>query len=159
VTCRFGIMFVPDALKAFSEARRVLVPGGRTAWMVWGPMTDTTLFAVIQGSVRKFFDLPAAIDLPQFRFGSGGLLESTLRDAGFAEVEERELRFDAAPPAGSKFWEANVEMSFPEELAALSPGDREKLDSEIAAAFDAYLEGDRSRVQAHVRIGTGVRAA
>jgi SAM-dependent methyltransferase len=158
VTCRFGIMFVPDALKAFSETRRVLVPHGRTAWMVWGPMADTTLFAVIQGSVRKFFDLPAATDLPQFRFGSGGLLESTLRDAGFAEVEERELRFDAAPPAGSKFWEANVEMSFPEELAALSPNDRETLDREIEAAFDAYLDGDRYRVQAHVRIGTGVRA-
>ncbi len=159
VTCRFGIMFVPDPVKALREALRVLVPGGRTAWMVWGPMADITLFSVIQREVRAFLDLGPTPDLPQFGFGGGGLLASMLSEAGFADVEERELKFDASPPAGSKFWEANVEMSFAEELADIDPDRRAALDKQIERSFDAYLDGDRYRVKAHVRIGTGVKPA
>ena len=157
VTCRFGIMFVPDPVKAFRESLRVLKPGGRTAWMVWGPMADTTLFNVIQSEVRAFLDLGPVPDLPQFRFGAGGMLADMLIEAGFADVEEHELKFDASPPAGSKFWEANVEMSFAEELADLDPDRRAALDAQIEQGFAAYLDGDRYRVKAHVRIGTGVK--
>ncbi len=157
VTCRFGIMFVPDPVQAFREALRVLKPGGRTAWMVWGPMQDTTLFDVIQHEARAFFDLGPVPDLPQFRFGSGGLLADMMSEAGFADVEEQELKFDASPPAGSKFWEANVEMSFAEELAGLDADRRAALDDRIEQGFARYLDGDRYRVKAHVRIGTGVK--
>jgi len=157
VTCRFGIMFVPDPVKALRESLRVLKSGGRTAWMVWGPMDDTTLFTVIQREVRAFLDLGPVPDLPQFRFGDNGTLSSVLTEAGFADVEERELKFDANPPAGSKFWEANVEMSFAEELANMDPDRRAALDGQIERGFAAYLDGDRYKVKAHVRIGTGVR--
>jgi len=159
VTCRFGIMFVPDPVKALREALRVLKPGGRTAWMVWGPMADITLFTVIQQEVRAFLDLPPAPDLPQFRFGENGLLASVLTEAGFTEVEERAFKFDASPAVGSKFWEANVEMSFAEELAGLGPQRRAALDEQIERGFAAFLDGDRYQVKAHVRIGTGVKAA
>ena len=37
VTCRFGIMFAPEPARAFAEVRRVLRPGGKCAFMVWGP--------------------------------------------------------------------------------------------------------------------------
>jgi SAM-dependent methyltransferase len=158
VTCRFGIMFVPEPVRALGEARRVLKPGGRTAWMVWGPLADTTLFAVIQREVRAFLGLAPDPDLPQFRYGRPGLLGALMEDAGFAEVDERELRFDASPPAGSRFWEANVEMSFADELSALAPARRAALDERVVRAFDSYLDGDRYRVAAHVRIGTGARA-
>jgi len=157
VTCRFGLMFAPDPALALGEALRVLVPGGRGAWMVWGPMADTTLFAVIQREVRAFLDLAPAPDLPQFSFGTPGRLERLLREAGFADVEEREIRFDATPKAGSRFWEANVEMSFAADLAALEPDRRAALDAHIERAFAAHLDGDQYRVAAHARVGTGVK--
>lgn len=35
VVCQFGVMFFPDKAKAFSEARRVLCPGGQFIFNVW----------------------------------------------------------------------------------------------------------------------------
>jgi SAM-dependent methyltransferase len=35
VVCQFGVMFFPDKAKAFSEARRVLSPGGILVFNVW----------------------------------------------------------------------------------------------------------------------------
>ena len=78
---------------------------------------------------------------------------------GLEQVAEQELQFDATPPAGSRFWQANVEMSFAADLADLTPERRAALDSRVEDAFAAFLDGDRYRVKAHVRIATGVRRA
>jgi hypothetical protein len=138
-----------------AEVRRVLKPGGRTAWMVWGPMADTTMFEVIQREVRGFLGIEPEPDLPQFRFGAAGLLGGVLRDAGFAEVEEREIRFTPRPKRGG-FWRPQIEMSFGHDLVDLDQAQRDALDDRIARAFEAHRDGDAYRLEVHVRIGTGV---
>ncbi len=40
VCCQLGLMFFPDRVAALAEMRRVLVPGGRLALMVWGRMAQ-----------------------------------------------------------------------------------------------------------------------
>jgi ubiquinone/menaquinone biosynthesis C-methylase UbiE len=40
VVCRWGVMFALDPPVAFLEARRVLRPGGRFSFAVWGPPDD-----------------------------------------------------------------------------------------------------------------------
>jgi SAM-dependent methyltransferase len=38
VVCQFGVMFFPDKIAGFREVRRVLRPGGRFLFNVWGPI-------------------------------------------------------------------------------------------------------------------------
>ena len=157
VVCRFGIMFSPRVDVALAEARRVLAPGGRAAYMVWGPRADNTIFEIVQTVGAEFVvPLAPAGELTQFRFGEAGSLGAQMRAAGFADVEERELRFTPTPPAGSHFWAPNVEMSFGARLDGLSPGQRKALDAALDAAFAAYLDGDVYRITAHARVATGV---
>ena len=40
VVCQFGVMFFPDKSKAFSEARRVLKPGGVFIFNVWDRISE-----------------------------------------------------------------------------------------------------------------------
>ena len=35
VACQFGVMFFPDKVQGYKEARRVLRPGGRFLFNVW----------------------------------------------------------------------------------------------------------------------------
>ncbi len=157
VVCRFGIMFCPQAHAALAEARRVLKAGGRAAFMVWGPRADNSMFEVVQAIAPEFIDAPPFVaDLDPFRFGDEGALAAALGDAGFASVEEHALRFTPAPPAGSRFWQHNLEMSFGAALEALAPERRAALDAALDDGFLRDLDGDVCRIVAHARIGTGI---
>ena len=44
VTCRNGLMFPDDKLACVAEARRVLKPGAKGAWLVWSTIEDNPTF-------------------------------------------------------------------------------------------------------------------
>lgn len=156
ITCRFGIMFVPDAGAALAEARRVLRPGGIAAFMVWGPAADTTLFHVLRGVIERVVgavgDDP---ELNQFRFAAAGTLGGLFGAAGFSQVAEHEHYFAPTPAVGVRFWQPNLEMALGDRLASLNSADRARLDQEAAAAFAAYIEGEVYRLKAHARVVVG----
>jgi SAM-dependent methyltransferase len=59
VVCQFGVMFFPDKPKAFSEAHRVLRPGGGLLFNVWDRLRDNELSdAVTQALAAVFPDDP-----------------------------------------------------------------------------------------------------
>ena len=51
VVCQFGVMFFPDKIAGYREARRVLVPGGHLVLSVWGSLPDNPLTRVVVDAV------------------------------------------------------------------------------------------------------------
>ena len=47
VVCQFGVMFLPDRVQGYAEARRVLRPGGTFVLTVWKGLESNELAAVV----------------------------------------------------------------------------------------------------------------
>lgn len=55
VVCQFGVMFFPDKSKAFSEARRMLRPGGVFAFNVWDRIEENEFADVVTAALASMF--------------------------------------------------------------------------------------------------------
>ncbi len=53
VVCQFGIMFFPDRVAGMREARRVLKPGGRFLFSVWGAVADNPVMDAIVTAMKR----------------------------------------------------------------------------------------------------------
>ena len=94
VTCRFGIMFFLDVPKTLAEIRRVLKPGGRVCFAVFGSLEENPLFAVSLGPFLKRVKMPPPPpDAPHiFRFADETKLANALSSAGFRDVATNKQR-------------------------------------------------------------------
>jgi ubiquinone/menaquinone biosynthesis C-methylase UbiE len=156
VTCRFGLMFCPHPERALAEARRVLRPGGRAGFMVWGPREDTTIFVVLAAAARAVFGDDPGFDLDtQFRLGAEGALTDRMSASGFADAKERELRFSPRVPVGHRFWEAQADMSLGSRLESASESERRAYHEAVEAELAAHRDGDSYQLYVHARIGLG----
>ncbi len=159
VTCRFGAMFFADPVGAMRECRRVLLPGGRAAFAVWGH-PQQPFFAITAGVLRKYVSIPEPEpDAPHiFRFAAPGTLSDVMKEAGFRPVHEEALRIDCerlGPP--EDFWQEFREVAAPFRplIAGLAPEKRAKLDAEVLAAMRKYQAGDRLRFHVEVNVASG----
>lgn len=156
VTCRFGIMFVPDAERALAEVRRVLKPGGRAAFMVWGPREDTTMFRIMLAEADRVLGPDPANDMsPVFRFAAAGSLAAVFARAGLVDVVEDEHRLSGTVPIGKPFWMPQMEMTLGPRLARAAPDRRKVLEAALAEAFLGAIEDGRYALRAHVRVASG----
>lgn len=55
VVCQFGVMFLPDKAKAYSEARRVLKPRGAFIFNVWDRIEDNEFADTVTSALQTFF--------------------------------------------------------------------------------------------------------
>jgi ubiquinone/menaquinone biosynthesis C-methylase UbiE len=156
ITCRFGLMFVPDVVAALNEARRVLRADGRAAFLVWGPVADNTLSAAIMAALDEVVG-PEAGDLERlpFRLAEPGLLAGLMREAGFERAEEIAIKSRRSVPADGPFWTATVEKCLGEDWRRdQARGDA--LDAAIGKYLAPARRGGTYDLANHVRIGVGV---
>lgn len=98
MVCQFGLMFYPDKAKSFSEACRVLVPGGRYLLSVWDSHRYNPFGRIAHEVAAGFFpsDPPQFYSVP-FSCHQLDPVKEMLIAAGFGGVEitvirqEREL--------------------------------------------------------------------
>ncbi len=102
VMCQFGVMFFPDRVGAFREARRVLDAGGRFLFSVWDGLENNDIPRIVSNAAAAVFpnDPPRFLSRTPYGHGDPVALERELRTAGFNSVTWEMLeRRSVAPSA------------------------------------------------------------
>jgi len=86
VACQFGVMFFPDKAKAFSEARRVLKPGGVLIFNAWDRIEENEFADVVTTALASVFpqDPPRFMARTPHGYNDRAAIERDLRSGGFA---------------------------------------------------------------------------
>jgi SAM-dependent methyltransferase len=155
-------MFFNDPPAAFANLRRWLVPGGRFAFAVWGPVVDNAWMTATRAADAEAIDLaPIEASAPgPFRYGDVVPLVSLLARVGFVDVTVTDWR-QALPigdrlPAPDAAQFALASFSSFAELLSNAGGDAPtRARRALAARFTPYEQEGAVLMPARVHIITG----
>lgn len=85
VVCQFGVMFFPEKSKSFSEARRVLRPGGVFIFNVWDRITENEFADTVTTALESLFpkDPPRFLARTPHGYHDHRTIERDLANGGF----------------------------------------------------------------------------
>ena len=100
VLCQFGVMFFPDRVRGYAEARRVLRPDGRFLFNIWDGLATNGLAASVDAALRALWpdDPPAFLARTPYAHGAPDTIRAELTAAGFADVEIDPVEFVSRAP-------------------------------------------------------------
>lgn len=88
VTCQFGVMFFPEKVKGYREARRVLKPRGHFIFNVWDRISENEFADVVTEALAKLFPQDPPLFLARTPHGYHNVekIREELAAAGFADI-------------------------------------------------------------------------
>lgn len=142
VVCQFGVMFFPDKAAGFSEARRVLRPGGRFVFSVWDRLEANDLSLALHDAVAARFpgDQPGFVARVPFGYHDPGEIRAALADAGFGRVGIDTVGLATPVPSAAEL-ATGLCLGTPlrAELEARRPGEVETVVRAVAETLEREL--------------------
>lgn len=88
ITCALGLMYFPEPMNTFKQSLRVLKPGGRAVFAVWGARKNcgwADIFPIVDARVKS------EVCPMFFRMGTGSAMANELEEAGFINIKEQRI--------------------------------------------------------------------
>ncbi|MDW5315543.1 class I SAM-dependent methyltransferase [Rhizobium sp. PL01] len=155
VTCQFGVMFFPDKIAGYREARRVLRPTGRYLFNVWDRLENNAFVLTAARALTEMFpaDPPRFMERTPHGYHDLSAITADARAAGFSSVQTETIvevsRAKSALEAATAYCQGNPLAA---EIEARAPGKLQDVTETVAAALrrqfgDGAIEGS---IRAHI---------
>ena len=161
VSCRFGLMFVPDIAACVKELARVLKPGGRLSAAVWAEPEGNPWATIPMSAIAAEVDMPPpSPDTPSlFRCAKRGAMARIFEGAGLGDVAETEVRSVLRTASPEEYWQYQTEVAAP-VVAGLSRVDaagRERIKAVVMQNALRFAVGAEVHVPTHARCIVGTK--
>ena len=154
VVCQFGVMFIPDKVKANQEARRVLTPTGRYLVVTFDRLERNPVPEAAGKAVAALFpdDPPRYMETGPFSYADPALIETDLQAAG-----SRRFRSRRSPSSRVTALDAAQGLvlgsPFRAEIEQRDPSSLERALDAVTDALQAW-DGKDAPMSAHVVTAT-----
>jgi ubiquinone/menaquinone biosynthesis C-methylase UbiE len=104
VACQFGVMFFPDKARAFSEARRVLRPGGALVFNTWDRIEENEFAHTVTTALASHFpsDPPRFVARTPHGYFDREAIAGDLAGAGFSAAPRFETRAERSQASSAR---------------------------------------------------------
>ncbi|WP_426231232.1 class I SAM-dependent methyltransferase [Pararhizobium sp. DWP3-4] len=155
VACQFGVMFFPDKIAGYREARRVLKPTGRYLFNVWDSIQNNAFVMTAARTLTDMFpdDPPRFMERTPHGYHDPSAIAADARAAGFSSVKTETVdcvsRARSALDAATAYCQGNP---LAVEIETRAPGKLQDVTETVAGALrrqfgDGAIEGP---IRAHI---------
>lgn len=101
VVCQFGVMFYPDRIAGYSEAYRVLKPGGSLIFNVWDRIETNEFADIVTAAAANVFpeDPPLFLSRTPHGYHDRALIRDELGRVGFTDLKYESLEATSSAPS------------------------------------------------------------
>ena len=160
VACQFGVMFFPDKVQGYREARRVLRPGGSYIFAVWDRLESNEFVTTVSHALADRFpdDPPRFMMRGPHGYHDLQVIRGELEAAGFtsvnAETVDQVSTASSALHAATGYCQGNPLAA---EIEVRAPGKLQEVTESVAEALEKRFGHGAIQGKISAQIVTSVR--